>query len=59
MTDTQIQRINVLAKKAKTQGLTEQETAEQAELRRLYRESFVRNLRGQLDCIELVDGQKK
>ena len=44
-----IDRINELAKKAKTQGLTEEEKAEQAKLRRAYIDSVVGNLRAQLD----------
>ena len=44
-----ITRINELAKKAKTVGLTEEEKEEQAILRREYIDSVVGNLRGQLD----------
>lgn len=44
-----IARINELARKAKTEGLTEEEKAEQAKLRRAYIESVVGNLRAQLD----------
>lgn len=44
-----IERINKLAKKAKTEGLTEEEKAEQAKLRREYIDSVVGNLRAQLD----------
>ena len=41
-------RINELARKAKTEGLTEQEKAEQAALRRAYIDSVKDNLRAQL-----------
>ena len=44
-----IDRINELARKAKTEGLTEEEKAEQAKLRREYVASVVGNLRAQLD----------
>ena len=44
-----IERINFLAKKAKTEGLTEEEKQEQAKLRREYIDSVVGNLRSQLD----------
>ena len=47
--DEVIARINVLAKKAKAEGLTEEELAERARLRRLYIDSVVGNLKGQLD----------
>lgn len=44
-----IARINELARKAKAEGLTEEEKAEQAKLRRAYIDSVVGNLRAQLD----------
>lgn len=44
-----IDRINELARKAKAEGLTEEEKAEQAKLRREYVASVVGNLRTQLD----------
>lgn len=49
-----IKRINELAKKAKAEGLTPAERAEQAKLRREYIDSVVGNLRAQLDNIEFV-----
>ncbi|UVI27686.1 DUF896 domain-containing protein [Paenibacillus spongiae] len=51
-----IARINELARKHKTIGLTEEETLERAELRRQYLDNFKRNFRVQLDSITLVDG---
>ena len=50
-----IQRINELAKKSKTVGLTPEEKEEQAILRREYIDSVVGNLRGQLDNTYTVD----
>lgn len=50
-----IDRINFLAKKAKTEGLSEDEKAEQATLRREYIDSVVGNLRGQLENTYTVD----
>ena len=44
-----IQRINELAKKSKTVGLTDEEKEEQAKLRKEYVQSVVGNLRAQLD----------
>lgn len=56
MTKEQIDRINALARKAKTpEGLTEAEKEEQAVLRRAYIDSVVGNLKGQLDNTILVD----
>lgn len=56
MTKEQIDRINALARKAKTpEGLTEAEKEERAVLRRAYIDSVVGNLRGQLDNTVLVD----
>ena len=50
-----IKRINELAKKAKTEGLTPAEKEEQARLRRAYADSVVGNLRSQLDNTYVVD----
>lgn len=50
-----LERINELAKKQKTVGLTEAEKEEQAILRREYIDSVVGNLRSQLDNTYVVD----
>ncbi len=50
-----IARINVLAKKAKAEGLTEAETAERDKLRRIYIDSVKASLVGQLENTYLVD----
>ena len=50
-----IERINELARKAKTEGLTEEEKLEQAKLRRAYIDSVVGNLRVQLDNTYVID----
>jgi len=56
MDQKQIDRINELARKAKTpEGLTEAEAAERAVLRRAYIDSMVGNLKGHLDNTYLVD----
>ena len=47
--DEVIARINALAKKAKTEGLTAEETAERDKLRRVYINSVKANLTGQLE----------
>ena len=56
-----IARINALAKKAKTVGLTEEELAERDKLRRIYIDSVKANLVGHLDNTYVVDekGNKK
>ena len=51
--ETQIKRINELARKAKAEGLTKQEAREQAELRSAYIEAIRANLRGQLNNIDI------
>ena len=56
ISDEKIQRINELARKAKTpEGLTEWEEIERAALRREYIDSVLGSLRGQLDNTYLVD----
>lgn len=56
-----IQRINILAKKAREQGLTEEEKKEQAALRRAYIDSVVGDLKNQLDNTYILepDGTKR
>lgn len=49
MTDQKIQRINALARKAKTAGLSPAEQAEQKKLREEYIAGFRRSLQSQLD----------
>ena len=55
MDQKKIDRINELARKEKAEGLTEEETAERAVLRKEYIASVVGNLTGQLDNIYFVD----
>ena len=52
-----ITRINELAKKAKTVGLTPEELAERDKLRRIYIDSVKANLTGQLDNTYIVDSK--
>lgn len=52
-----IARINELARKAKTEGLTPEETNERDALRRIYIDSVKQNLRSQLDNTYVVDEQ--
>jgi uncharacterized protein YnzC (UPF0291/DUF896 family) len=56
-----IARINELARKAKTVGLTDEELAERDKLRRIYIDSVKANLVGHLDNTYVVDekGNKK
>ena len=55
MEQKDIDRINELARKAKTIGLTVEERAEQQQLRDAYREAFRRSLRAQLDNTYVED----
>ncbi len=48
-------RINELARKSKTVGLTEAEKAEQQVLRKQFLTAFRANFKAQLDHIEIVD----
>ena len=59
--DEVIARINVLAKKAKTEGLTPEEREERDKLRRIYIDSVKANLVGQLENTYIIgpDGKKK
>lgn len=59
--DEVIQRINALAKKAKTEGLTDEELKERDALRQIYLKSIRENLRAQLDNTYIVtpDGTKR
>jgi uncharacterized protein YnzC (UPF0291/DUF896 family) len=60
--DEVIARINELARKVKAgETLTPEETEERAKLRRMYIDSVVGNLKGELDNTTIVypDGSKK
>ena len=53
-----INKINELAKKKKTVGLTEEEIELQKELRKQYLALFKEGFKQQLDAIEIVDEPK-
>ena len=55
MDKAKIDRINELYRKSKTQGLTDAEKAEQQSLRQEYIALIRRNLRGQLDNIDMKE----
>lgn len=57
MKQERIDRINELARKAKTVGLTEEEIAERAVLRREYIDAVKASLCAQLDHTYIVDEQ--
>ena len=61
MDQNMIDRINALYHKSQSTGLTEEEKAEQARLRKEYVASVRANLRGQLDNITIInqDGTKE
>ena len=56
-----IARINELARKAKAEGLNEEELAERDKLRRIYIDNVTGNLKGHLESTTIVypDGSKK
>ena len=60
MEQAKIDRINFLARKKKTEGLTNEEMIEQSLLRKEYVEAFKASLVGQLENITVVepDGTK-
>lgn len=49
-----LDRINYLANKKKSEGLTEEETAEQKELRDAYVKAFRKNFKNQLDHTDFI-----
>lgn len=55
MEQSKIDRINVLARKSKAEGLTEAEKKEQDLLRKEYIANVRRNIKGQLDNIDMVN----
>ena len=55
MEQHKIERINALAKKSKTQGLTAEEKEEQAQLRKEFLADFRAAFKQELDRIEFVD----
>lgn len=57
MEQSKIDRINELARKSKMEGLTEEEKAEQAVLRREYIDSVKASLVGHLDNTYVVDAK--
>lgn len=55
MEKAKIDRINQLARKSKTEGLTDSEKAEQQKLRDEYRADFRKSLMGQLDRVYIQE----
>ena len=55
MYNEKIDRINTLAHKAKSVGLTEEEKKEQAELRKEYLAAVRQNLKAQLNNIDIKE----
>lgn len=52
-----IDRINLLARKSKSEGLSPEEKKEQQVLRTEYLAKFREQFKAQLDCIEFVDDE--
>ena len=61
MTQQEIDRINELARKSKSEGLSEEEKIEQKALRVKYINSFKESFEGQLNSLVIVepDGTKR
>ena len=61
ITEEKIARINALARKARTEGLTEAEKTEQAALRREYVKAVKQSLQANLDhtLIQTPDGKRR
>lgn len=55
MEQSKIDRINVLARKSKAEGLTEAEKKEQDLLRKEYIANIRRNIKSQLDNIDVIN----
>lgn len=55
MTEELIKRINELARKSKTEGLTDEEKAEQAKLRSEYIAAFRQGVKNTLNNVYVVD----
>ncbi len=55
MTEELIKRINELAKKSKTEGLSDAEKAEQQELREKYIQAFRQGVKNTLNNVYVVD----
>lgn len=55
MDPAKVERINELARKKKSEGLTESELQEQKELREEYIQAFRGNLKNTLDSIKVKD----
>lgn len=55
MTEEKIARINELYKKSKTEGLTEEEATEQHALRQEYLDNVRKNLKSQLNNIDIKE----
>lgn len=57
MEKSKIERINALAAKKKSEGLTEEEKTEQKALYEEYLGAIRKNFRSTLECIEFTDKQ--
>ena len=58
MEKAKIDRINELARKSKSVGLTDEERVEQHNLRQEFLAEIRADVKSQLECIEIVDGDK-
>jgi uncharacterized protein YnzC (UPF0291/DUF896 family) len=56
--DKNIERINELARKSKTVGLSDEEIDERNELRKLYIQGFRNSLKVQLESIKFTDEEQ-
>ncbi|HAE42722.1 MAG TPA: DUF896 family protein [Clostridiales bacterium] len=55
LSQEKIERINYLARKSKTEELSQQEKQEQQQLRKEYLQNLRASVKNQLDNIEIID----
>lgn len=54
-----IEKVNYYSRLSKERELTQEETSERKHYRKLYIEQFKSQVRGHLENIEIIDGDKK
>lgn len=54
-----IEKVNYYSRLSKERELTQEETSEREHYRKLYIEQFKSQVRGHLENIEIIDGDKK
>lgn len=59
LSNEKLERINELARKAKSEGLEKNEKEEQQELRQQYLQAFRKSFKNQLHSVKVVDPEGK